>query len=130
MTTAARVHGRNRGGPLSPDKLAGMARVVVDVMPKPEILDPQGKAVTGALNRLGFTGVSVRQGKRFELELDGDLTDERLTEVRHAAETLLANTVIETFAVKVETEAETVVAATPVTETTEATGPAGPGSAG
>jgi phosphoribosylaminoimidazole-succinocarboxamide synthase/phosphoribosylformylglycinamidine synthase len=96
-----------------------MARVVVDVMPKPEILDPQGKAVTGALNRLGFAGVSVRQGKRFELELDGDLTDERLAAVRHAAETLLANTVIETFAVKVETEAETVAAATPTVETTE-----------
>ena len=103
-----------------------MARVVVDVMPKPEILDPQGKAVTGALNRLGFSGVSVRQGKRFELELDGDLTDERLTEVRKAAETLLANTVIETFAVKVGTEAETVVAATPVAETTEVTDPAEP----
>ena len=103
-----------------------MARVVVDVMPKPEILDPQGKAVTGALNRLGFTGVSVRQGKRFELELEGDLTDERLTEVRHAAETLLANTVIETFTVKVETEAETVVAATPVAETAQARSPAEP----
>ncbi len=50
-----------------------MARVVVDVMPKPEILDPQGKAVLGALPRLGFEGVSdVRQGKRFELEIDGD----------------------------------------------------------
>jgi phosphoribosylformylglycinamidine synthase subunit PurS len=107
-----------------------MARVVVDVMPKPEILDPQGKAVTGALNRLGFTGVSVRQGKRFELELDGDLTEERMSAVRNAAETLLANTVIETFAVKVETAAETVVSATPVTETTESTGPAEPGSAG
>jgi phosphoribosylformylglycinamidine (FGAM) synthase PurS component len=47
-----------------------MARVVVDVMPKPEILDPQGKAVTGALARLGFAGISVRQGKRFELELE------------------------------------------------------------
>ena len=96
-----------------------MARVVVDVMPKPEILDPQGKAVTGALNRLGFAGVSVRQGKRFELELDGDLTDERLAAVRHAAETLLANTVIESFAVKVETEAETVDAATPAVGATE-----------
>ena len=105
-----------------------MARVVVDVMPKPEILDPQGKAVTGALNRLGFTGVSVRQGKRFELELEGDLTAERLTEVRHAAETLLANTVIETFAVKVETEAETVVA--PVAASTGSTDPAEPESAG
>jgi phosphoribosylformylglycinamidine synthase subunit PurS len=79
-----------------------MARVVVDVMPKPELLDPQGKAVTGALARLGFAGMSVRQGKRFELEVDGDLTEERLAEVRRAAETLLANTVIETFNVRVE----------------------------
>ena len=81
-----------------------MARVVVDVMPKPEILDPQGKAVTGALTRLGFSGVSVRQGKRFELEIEGELTDDRLVEVHRAAETLLANPVIETFAVHVETE--------------------------
>ena len=80
-----------------------MARVVVDVMPKPEILDPQGKAVTGAMARLGFPGVSVRQGKRFELEVEGELTDERLAQVRHAAETLLANTVIETFDVRVDT---------------------------
>ena len=79
-----------------------MARVVVDVMPKPEILDPQGKAVTGALARLGFAGISVRQGKRFELELNGEITEERLAEVRRAAETLLANTVIETFNVRVE----------------------------
>jgi Phosphoribosylformylglycinamidine (FGAM) synthase len=62
----------------------------------------------------------VRQGKRFELEVDGELTDERLAAVRKAAETLLANTVIETFAVKVEAAAETVVAATPATETVEA----------
>ena len=83
-------------------RLRGMARVVVDVMPKPEILDPQGKAVTGALARLGFAGMSVRQGKRFELELEGEVTEERLAEVRRAAETLLANTVIETFDVRVE----------------------------
>jgi phosphoribosylformylglycinamidine synthase subunit PurS len=83
-----------------------MARVVVDVMPKPEILDPQGKAVTGALARLGFAGISVRQGKRFELELEGDITEERLEEVRRAAETLLANTVIETFNVRVEAAPE------------------------
>jgi phosphoribosylformylglycinamidine synthase subunit PurS len=81
---------------------AGMARVVVDVMPKPEILDPQGKAVTGALARLGFAGISVRQGKRFELDVEGDLTEDRLAELRRAAETLLANTVIETFNVRVE----------------------------
>jgi phosphoribosylaminoimidazole-succinocarboxamide synthase/phosphoribosylformylglycinamidine synthase len=79
-----------------------MARVVVDVMPKPEILDPQGKAVTGALTRLGFAGISVRQGKRFELEVDGEITEDRLAEAHRAAETLLANTVIETFNVRVE----------------------------
>ena len=79
-----------------------MARVVVDVMPKPEILDPQGKAVTGALGRLGFAGISVRQGKRFELEVDGELSEARLDDIRRAAETLLANTVIETFTVHAE----------------------------
>lgn len=80
-----------------------MARVVVDVMPKPEILDPQGKAVHGALPRLGFTGVlDVRQGKRFELELEGELTDELLAQVRQMAETLLSNPVIEDFDVRVE----------------------------
>src|SRR5512132_2961319 len=87
-------------------RLRGMARVVVDVMPKPEILDPQGKAVTGALARLGFAGISVRQGKRFEIELEGELTEERLDEARRAAETLLANTVIEVFDVRVEASPE------------------------
>ena len=79
-----------------------MARVVVDVMLKPEILDPQGKAVAGALPRLGFEGVSdVRQGKRFELEVDGELTDERLAELHEIAGTLLANPVIEDYEVHV-----------------------------
>ena len=79
-----------------------MARVVVDVMLKPEILDPQGKAVQGALPRLGFTGVTdVRQGKRFEIEVD-EITDAVLAEVEKMAETLLANTVIEDFTVRVE----------------------------
>ena len=80
-----------------------MARYVVDVMPKPEILDPQGKAVLGALPRLGFTGVvDVRQGKRFELEVDGDHTEELLAEVQRIAGTLLANPVIEDFEVHTE----------------------------
>ena len=83
-----------------------MARVVVDVMPKPEILDPQGKAVHGALPRLGFSGVTdVRQGKRFELEIEGEVTDAVLAEVEKMAETLLSNPVIENFTVRVEASA-------------------------
>lgn len=80
-----------------------MARVVVDVMLKPEILDPQGKAVHGALDRIGLTGVTdVRQGKRFEIELEGDLDDARMAEVHKVAESLLSNPVIEDYAVKVD----------------------------
>ena len=76
-----------------------MPRVVVNVMPKPEILDPQGKAVTGALKRIGFDGMAVRQGKRFEVEVDGEITPEVLERVSQAAEKLLANTVIEAYEV-------------------------------
>jgi phosphoribosylformylglycinamidine synthase len=73
-----------------------MGRVVVEVMPKPEILDPQGKAVAGALPRLGFGQfTSVRQGKRFELEVDGDVTPEILEAAAQAAATVLSNPVIE-----------------------------------
>ena len=60
------------------------------------------EAVTGALTRLGFAGLSVRQGKRFEIEVEGDLTEERLEQIRQAAETMLANTVIEAFDVRVD----------------------------
>lgn len=75
-----------------------MARVVVEVMPKPEILDPQGQAIAGALPRLGFAGVSdVRQGKRFELEVDGSVDDDQLEKI---AEALLANTVIEDWTIR------------------------------
>lgn len=74
-----------------------MPRVVVHVMPKAEILDPQGQAIVGALGRLGHAGVSdVRQGKRFELEVDDTVTDDELAQI---AESLLANTVIEDWAV-------------------------------
>ncbi len=83
-----------------------MARVVVAVMPKPEILDPQGKAVTGALTRLGHSGLSVRQGKRFEIEVDGEVTEERLAEIDHLAESLLANTVIEAYKIEVVSDSE------------------------
>ena len=73
-----------------------MGSIVVDVMLKPEILDPQGQAVAGALPRLGFDGFTdVRQGKRFVLTVDGDVTDEHLAAAREAAEKLLSNPVIE-----------------------------------
>ena len=74
-----------------------MARVIFDVVLKPEILDPQGQAIVGALGRLGIRGVSdVRQGKHFELEVDDDLDDATVTRL---ADTLLANPVIETFTI-------------------------------
>ena len=80
-----------------------MAIIVVEVMLKPEILDPQGQAVASALPRLGFTfAQSVRQGKRFEIEVAGDPTPAQIAEVEKAAHTLLSNPVIENFVVKVE----------------------------
>ena len=89
-------------------------------MPKPEILDPQGKAVLGALPRLGFEGVTeVRQGKRFEVELDGDATDDRLAEVHRMAETLLANPVIEDFTVTVHPSVEPDPSVEPVETTAD-----------
>lgn len=72
-----------------------MARVVVNVMPKAEILDPQGQAVVRALGRIGVEGVAdVRQGKRFEIEVSDEVTREQVDKM---AEVLLANTVIEDF---------------------------------
>jgi len=80
-----------------------MAIIVVDVMLKPEILDPQGNAVASALPRLGFTfATSVRQGKRFEIVVEGEPTAAQLAEVEKAAEVLLSNPVIETYSVRVE----------------------------
>ncbi|KJX74723.1 phosphoribosylformylglycinamidine synthase subunit PurS [Mycobacterium lepromatosis] len=74
-----------------------MARVVVHVMLKSEILDPQGQAIASALGRLGHTGISdVRQGKRFELEIDDTVDDSELAAI---AESLLANTVIEDWTI-------------------------------
>lgn len=78
-----------------------MPRVVVDVLLKPEILDPQGQAIERALPRLGFEGISdVRQGKHFELTVAEDVEDVAEV-VRRVADTLLANPVIEDFTVSV-----------------------------
>ncbi|HNL52697.1 MAG TPA: phosphoribosylformylglycinamidine synthase subunit PurS [Actinomycetota bacterium] len=80
-----------------------MPRIIVEVMPKAELLDPQGQAVQSAMGRLGFSGVvSVRQGKRFEIEVEGQITEERRIELEHLAETLLANPVIENHTLTIE----------------------------
>lgn len=73
-----------------------MPTIVVDVMPKAELLDPAGKAVAGALHRLGKSEFSaVRIGKRFELTVDGEVTDEVLAEAGRLADEMLSNAVIE-----------------------------------
>ena len=80
-----------------------MARVIVDVMLKPEILDPQGRAVQGALTRLGLSGVeNVRQGKQFVFDIDGEVAGERLERLHTLAAELLSNPVIEDYALRVE----------------------------
>ena len=80
-----------------------MARVVVDVMLKPEILDPQGQAIVGALGRLGHSGIaSVRQGKHFEVEVEGDADAEMLGQIHELAGSLLSNPVIEDYVVRVD----------------------------
>ena len=77
-----------------------MTKIIVEVMLKPEILDPQGQAVASALPRLGFNfAKSVRQGKRFEIEVDGEPT---MADIEKAAEVLLSNPVIENYTVRVE----------------------------
>jgi phosphoribosylformylglycinamidine synthase PurS subunit len=79
-----------------------VARVVVDVMLKSEILDPQGEAVLGALPRLGVTEVaSVRIGKRVEIEFDENAQNVE-EQSRVIADQLLANPVIESFAISIE----------------------------
>ena len=79
-----------------------MTIVVVDVALKPEILDPQGRAIVGALGRVGLSGVSdVRQGKQFVLNIEGDVDDAKLAQIHEIASTLLSNPVIEDFTVQV-----------------------------
>ena len=75
-----------------------MARMIVEVMLKPEIHDPQGEAVASACRRLGFGQVlGIRQGKRFEVELDGPADEDAVRAVAELARDLLSNPVIEEF---------------------------------
>jgi phosphoribosylformylglycinamidine synthase subunit PurS len=75
------------------------ARVTVTL--KSGILDPQGKAIEGALKSLGVNGVaSVRQGKVFDIEIEGDNRARAEAALKQAADKLLANTLIENYDVK------------------------------
>jgi phosphoribosylformylglycinamidine synthase PurS subunit len=78
-----------------------VARVVVDVMLKPEIHDPQGEAIASACQRLGFGQITgVRQGKRFELEIHGPADETAVARIAELAAELLANPVIEEFEIR------------------------------
>jgi phosphoribosylformylglycinamidine synthase subunit PurS len=78
-----------------------VARLIVDVMLKPEIHDPQGEAVLSASHRLGFSDVAtVRQGKHFEVEIDGEVDEAALARIAELARELLANPVIEEFTLR------------------------------
>jgi phosphoribosylformylglycinamidine synthase len=79
-----------------------MAIIIVDVALKREILDPQGRAVVGALGRMGLSGVTdVRQGKQFVLTIEGDVDDAKLAQINEIAATLLSNPVIEDFTIEI-----------------------------
>jgi phosphoribosylformylglycinamidine synthase subunit PurS len=79
-----------------------VALLIVEVMLKPEIHDPQGEAIAGACQRLGYRQVrGVRQGKRFEVELEGPADEAAVTAITHLARDLLSNPVIEEFSVHV-----------------------------
>jgi phosphoribosylformylglycinamidine synthase PurS subunit len=85
--------------------------IVVEVMPKAELLDPAGKAVTGALHRLGKDHFgAVRIGKRFEITVEGPIDETALAEARALAEDMLANLVIEDVTSVHALETETVAA--------------------
>ena len=76
------------------------ARVTVTL--KSGVLDPQGQAIEGSLKSLGFSGVAnVRQGKVFDLVLDGTDEDVARSELTSMCEKLLANTVIENYAIEI-----------------------------
>jgi len=80
-----------------------MAIVVVNVALKSEILDPQGRAIVGALGRVGLSGVAdVRQGKQFVLNIDGEVDAAKMAQIHEIAATLLSNPVIEDFTVEVQ----------------------------
>lgn len=80
-----------------------MIKARVTVTLKNGVLDPQGKAIVGALGSLGFDGVnSVRQGKVFDIELNGTDKTKAEAELKEMCEKLLANTVIENYSIAID----------------------------
>jgi len=74
----------------------------VTVMLKSGVLDPQGKAIEGALRSLAINDVrAVRQGKLFDIELDGEDHEAARRTLSEACERLLANTIVENYAIEI-----------------------------
>src|SRR5580704_10303010 len=96
--------GRSSPDDICPDGPGGyVARMIVEVMLKPEIHDPQGEAIASACHRLGLGQVlGVRQGKRFEVELEGPADEAAVTAITNLARDLLSNPVIEDFTLHAE----------------------------
>jgi phosphoribosylformylglycinamidine synthase PurS subunit len=70
----------------------------IDVMPKKEILDPQGKAVTGSMKNLGLSEIqNIRIGKHISLEIEADNAETANTKVDQACKNLLANLIMESY---------------------------------
>ena len=79
-----------------------MIQILINVHLKQEILDPQGRAILGALNRFDLNEiVDVRQGKQFKLTLDRKMDSEVESKIRKVSETLLSNPIIEDFSIEV-----------------------------
>ncbi|HVS94078.1 MAG TPA: phosphoribosylformylglycinamidine synthase subunit PurS [Mucilaginibacter sp.] len=75
----------------------------IDVMPKKEILDPQGKAVTGSMKNLGLTEIhNVRIGKHISLEIEADNEETAQAKVEQACKSLLANLIMESYSFKIQ----------------------------
>jgi phosphoribosylformylglycinamidine synthase PurS subunit len=75
----------------------------IDVMPKKEILDPQGKAVTGSMKNLGLAEIqNVRIGKHISLEIEADNADLAHAKVEQACKSLLANLIMESYTFKIQ----------------------------
>lgn len=80
-----------------------MAKILINVHLKSEILDPQGKAVLGAISKLNVNGIDeIRQGKQFVLTTNEPILESKLEEIKQLAKNLLSNPVIEEFTIEVK----------------------------